>query len=77
MGSAYRPNSPNDERFVEGEDFVGSHDAFLWQPAQFEILGDQPHGRTIVQLRSDPNRQEVTLCITLFQYQNRATLRGR
>jgi len=26
MGSAYRPNPPNDERFVEGEDFVGTHE---------------------------------------------------
>jgi hypothetical protein len=77
MGSAYRPNPPNDERFVEGEDFVGTHDAFLWQPAQFEILGDQPHGRTIAQLRSDLNRQEVTLCITRFQYQHRTTLGRR
>jgi len=43
-------NTPNDEPFVEGEDFVGPHDAVLRQSAQFEILCFQPHGGTIARL---------------------------
>jgi len=44
------PDAPGDERFAEREDLIEANDAFLRQSAQLEILGDQAHGGTILNL---------------------------